>query len=1240
MENNNNNNKEEDENSRLAFLLAEDDDDEDDLHLSFSTTEQNGVNLNLDLDLDLNLDLDLSYLHEETDLTPNPPLHEDDINSKNNTSTTFYNKEFQEGEKKKVSDDDQIKRTTNFSISDEEWIHEHDLLQLDESNILDDKEQQQQVRHKRALSDEDDIDELMKGWGLPPSVANNLQHHKVQNTKNKNHNHKQNEIDKNIERSNFVSSQDIGRENQEQYMKVQSNQNKEMGKEFIMGDNSNSLYNNEFPNQKRERKVNQKIVEQNPNNNNNNNLPSFLINTATTSIKLGKQHLASWLPNEIDSVNFQELKMTPPTPFNLHVTNPDYNSQLKQNLDILKEKPNTKDLSRHQFFPPYLQNTINVSKESPEAFSSLLRQNNKDFSEDLSSVKNIISNHLLNMKEELRTSTDQYSHEQQNQQPNQFTASTQISNNLIYNPLGTILPFPFATKYKFPPIYDPTVKDNAFMTNVITNSLSGALSLLRTMQIQVRPDIKRNQIFEVLDTIFMGFGLVITCRQGNYYIVAMKNSITATCMGIQKFIHEKEHHQIGEKEGNFSTGGGSGSLFGGLGNFVKNTINTSTVKTIDLLQNIEIDKHVDNFTTNISAFNDRVNEKTGINLNLSPTKTSSSPISKIKERGQSGTSGSNLLNLDNDNENENDVNSTTFSSSVSPTTKILSTSSPSRSKVVNTSSMSMGYKWDTIIINLGIDITTLPTVNRILTIQLLGDASSNAPYFATATPTFGVGNSLLTHIASGLYEASCLAYQYPSPHLISENKSNSSFEKKIPHDDSNNADDNSIDLDYILDIQTYLALELQQELTLFASPLDHKLKGFELACARLMTTLQPIYQRMKMDIPRPTRAMGLSSFPLTISDPHHIYTNQSLMEILPLSSGSTNTKGGSGSGSKSGSTNTNGGSRTGSNQEASYEKYKGIANDILQKIYGEYYGNYGFFSNPSYQMSSTLKQNPHSKEAYHVTRTVICAALWFELYKWGKQEANSRTRRKQLQSDARLLNVRKHEQELIYSLRDGKPYSINISTTDVTANVVPSQSSTSSIWSSLSSSLSSSPLNSLPLDSSTIAFHTLFRIASQDERLIFDVNATYQARLGKLYITMYGLYFHSNLLGFVQQKIIPWYTVKHIEDGNNQLPIVLRLKQPEEEGNTKNMTVTNRPINREEEIVSFAITAMVPPDIGERTLDVIKAVFRLFIKENKNRNNNHFLENDSKNVSLKTEEETSNRNRQKKKKPIRQILDV
>lgn len=41
-------------------------------------------------------------------------------------------------------------------------------------------------------------------------------------------------------------------------------------------------------------------------------------------------------------------------------------------------------------------------------------------------------------------------------------------------------------------------------------------------------------------------------------------------------------------------------------------------------------------------------------------------------------------------------------------------------------------------------------------------------------------------------------------------------------------------------------------------------------CARLMTTLQPIYDRSGLEIPRPIRAKALASFPLETSRPSAI----------------------------------------------------------------------------------------------------------------------------------------------------------------------------------------------------------------------------------------------------------------------------------------------------------------------------------------------------------------------------------
>ena len=105
-------------------------------------------------------------------------------------------------------------RTSKFSMGNEDEWMDSDFLQFDAQQISTEEEEEQQ--NSAGLADHDDIDELMKGWGLPPSVTNNLQQHQVRktNTIQEDRNYEKGSVDSPT-KNNRMMSENIASDNEQ-----------------------------------------------------------------------------------------------------------------------------------------------------------------------------------------------------------------------------------------------------------------------------------------------------------------------------------------------------------------------------------------------------------------------------------------------------------------------------------------------------------------------------------------------------------------------------------------------------------------------------------------------------------------------------------------------------------------------------------------------------------------------------------------------------------------------------------------------------------------------------------------------------------------------------------------------------------------------------------------------------------------------------------------------------------------
>ncbi|CAM9571206.1 unnamed protein product [Choristocarpus tenellus] len=258
---------------------------------------------------------------------------------------------------------------------------------------------------------------------------------------------------------------------------------------------------------------------------------------------------------------------------------------------------------------------------------------------------------------------------------------------------------------------------------------------------------------------------------------------------------------------------------------------------------------------------------------------------------------------------------------------------------------------------------------------------------------------------------------------------------------ASNAHQVSLDPHYIRDLVAMYSHENTVNLTKYALPLEEFVRKEEERSAKLEATLLPKYNEGGLEVPRPTRALPLSSYPLTTSRPPvsscGVKEAREIMEraqyrafgggreVEALSTAAAAAQGGAGAAPAE----WNGGE--GSGREGRGELAgrgragEGKSADIARKI------------------------------------RALIRATWEDVTAWCDEEAQARVRRKDTQVRERLLAVERHREALVAVLRD-------------------------------SGVTSSSPPN--------CDFGARFRLMAE-EVVLFNCQAAHANRVGRLYLT-------------------------------------------------------------------------------------------------------------------------------------------
>ncbi|CAB1097649.1 unnamed protein product [Ectocarpus sp. CCAP 1310/34] len=163
----------------------------------------------------------------------------------------------------------------------------------------------------------------------------------------------------------------------------------------------------------------------------------------------------------------------------------------------------------------------------------------------------------------------------------------------------------------------------------------------------------------------------------------------------------------------------------------------------------------------------------------------------------------------------------------------------------------------------------------------------------------------------------------------------------------------------------------------------------------------------------------------------------------------------------------------------------------------------------------------------------LIRATWEDVKEWCDEEAEARVRRKDAQVRDRLLAVERHREALIAALRDGAG----------------------------GSAASSTPAGR--------EFAARFRPLAK-EAVLCECKAVHAKRVGQLYLTCNHVCFHSSVLGFTSQRVLPLLTVATITHASSVLGMDL-------------LTL----VDRGGEEHSFGITA-VEAGFPERFHDLLK----------------------------------------------------
>eukprot|EP00903_Cladosiphon_okamuranus_P021842 g20083.t1 len=286
------------------------------------------------------------------------------------------------------------------------------------------------------------------------------------------------------------------------------------------------------------------------------------------------------------------------------------------------------------------------------------------------------------------------------------------------------------------------------------------------------------------------------------------------------------------------------------------------------------------------------------------------------------------------------------------------------------------------------------------------------------------------------------------------------------------AEEVSLDPHYVRALVGMYAHENIVNLTRYALPLEEFVRQEEERSARLAATLLPQYQANGLEPPRPTRSKPLSAYPLTTKRPPVASCGvEEAREVIERAREHAHAAGTAGSTVR---------------KITDEEKH--------ENVFAASGGADGEGDDSSGGGGAAAGCGPGSGPGSMVVAEGIRSlirATWEDVKDWCDEEAEARVRRKDAQVRDRLLAVERHREALVAALRDGAG----------------------------GSGASGTPVGR--------EFAARFRLMAEEAVLCY-CKAVHAKRVGQLYLTCNHLCFHSSVLGFTSQRVLPLLTVASV----------------------------------------------------------------------------------------------------------------
>ncbi|CAM9116457.1 unnamed protein product [Scytosiphon promiscuus] len=288
------------------------------------------------------------------------------------------------------------------------------------------------------------------------------------------------------------------------------------------------------------------------------------------------------------------------------------------------------------------------------------------------------------------------------------------------------------------------------------------------------------------------------------------------------------------------------------------------------------------------------------------------------------------------------------------------------------------------------------------------------------------------------------------------------------------AEEVSLDPHYVRDLVGMYAHENVVNLTRYALPLEEFVREEEERSARLEATLLPQYRANGLTPPRPTRSKPLSAYPLTTRRPP--VSSCGVEEARQVMERAREYIAAGGGGKANGAH-----PRKDIDSERDGTSKK-IGGDDDSAFAG---GGDGGDGRRSAGIGEGSGSAPSSVP--DGIRSLI-RATWEDVKDWCDEEAEARVRRKDAQVRDRLRAVERHRESLVAVLRDGAG----------------------------GSAAGGTPVGQ--------EFAARFRPMA-GEAVLCQCKAVHAKRVGQLYLTCNHVCFHSSVLGFTSQRVLPLLTV-------------------------------------------------------------------------------------------------------------------